>query len=153
MQWYGSTSGYPCGHSARLRGDRKIVLKLSKYLYWILSSSSLSTGNILEYWARFGPKSQILSTSFWRGLHFWAFLRVKMCFWCRRRSLGRAARDFFKNFGILVPDSSKFCSPAGASLWGLERIGSWLSKYWQYIGRLIASLSIGQIYGHLSAKP
>ena len=56
----------------------------------------------------------------------------------------RSAR-FSKDLDFLALENAKFCSPAGASAWGLARIGFWLSKDWNDYWRLTPSLSIGEI--------
>ena len=66
-------------------------------------------------------KSQLSSASFWQGLHFPDFI-------VNVTVLGaRAARDFFKDFGIQAPENPKF-SPAcrGMKAWSLKS-GSFLS--------------------------
>ena len=92
-------------------------------------------------------KGQVLSTLFWRGLHF-LLVRSKMPRLCGRLSdlPGARSAQLCKDFDFLAPRNTKFCSPAGTSLWGLATIGSWLSKYWNIYWIWISSLSIGKRY-------
>ena len=55
-----------------------------------------------------GSQSQVLSTSFWRDLHFFRYQRPNLKCALLRRSMARAARDFFKDFDILAPEISNF---------------------------------------------
>ena len=63
-----------------------------------------------------GSKSQVLSTSFWRGLHFLRFEEPNRDIGRFRRDLARAARDFFKDFDVLVPKIHKNAGPQGLML-------------------------------------
>ena len=63
-------------------------------------------GPFVDMW---GSKSQVLSTSFWRGLHFLRFEEPNRDLVGFGRVLARAARDFFDDFGVLAPRIPKFC--------------------------------------------
>ena len=78
--------------------------------------SSIKIGNILVNIWHCRSESQVLSASFWRGLHFSvASQRLKSRFsMVHRSSFERAQRDFFKHFDVLAPQNPKFRSPAGA---------------------------------------
>lgn len=63
--------------------------------------------------------------------------------WPAQRAIPRFSKGFrVSSFDFLAPENAIFCSPAGASVLVLVRIGTWLSKYWNIHWRLPASLSI-----------
>lgn len=63
--------------------------------------------------------------------------------WPAQRAIPRFSKGFrVSSFDFLAPENAIFCSPAGASVLVLVRIGTLLSKYWNIHWRLPASLSI-----------
>ena len=60
-----------------------------------------------------GSKSQVLSTSFWRGLHFLRSQGRILILVGFGVILARAARDFFKDFDVLAPKIQKNRWPSG----------------------------------------
>ena len=105
----------------------------------------------IRYGSQKRSGTTVQRTLFWSGVfsfHFYYLSGAKCrCRLCGRLSglPGARSAQFFNDFDFLAPQNTKFCSPAGTSLWGLATIGSWLSKYWNIYWIWISSLSIEKI--------
>ena len=95
-------------------------------------------GPFVDMW---GSQSQVLSTSFWRGLHFLRWQgpnpdigRVWCGSWCAQRAI-------FQGFWLWASEISKF-SLVRRGIW--PRMGSQLSKSWKKSWVLIGPVNLGK---------
>ena len=115
-------------------------------------SFSLILGRNLVSWSCCGSqtKSEVLSTSFWRGLHFLRSQGPNPDF--RRSGWSHGARSarFFQDVSTLsTPQISKIRSPTGAPGNDWPSLGSQLSNTWKKTCFLISSLILGSSTGRI----
>ena len=131
----------PAGDLALRKSDSIMVLKLSKYLYGIWAARSLSMGNIWEYG----------STNFLQNgiqLHVLTVVDPLSAQIRRKPVKSRFFGAIFEQVrAILSGFQAVWIGPVRISGVIIGYMAPQLSKYGQYMGGLIASLSMGAIDG------